>query len=82
MAVHYITVTPVTKLFKPATRAFGDIAIVGSAQDDDIKLSQNEVDTLVQGVTAVDELKKRLRAAYPDSEDIDAFFTAQSITQR
>ena len=80
MAVHYITVTPVTKLFKPATRAFGDIAIVGSAQDDDIKLSQNEVDTLVQGVTAVDELKKRLRAAYPDSEDIDAFFTAQSIT--
>jgi hypothetical protein len=29
MAVRYITVTPVTKLFKPATRAFGDIAIVG-----------------------------------------------------
>jgi len=31
MAVRYITVTPVTKLFKPATRAFGDIAIVGLA---------------------------------------------------
>jgi hypothetical protein len=31
MAVRYITVTPVTKLFKPATRAFGDIAIVGAA---------------------------------------------------
>jgi len=31
MAVRYITVTPVTKLFKPATRAFGDIAIVGTA---------------------------------------------------
>lgn len=29
--VRYITVTPVTKMFKPATRAFGDIAIVGSA---------------------------------------------------
>lgn len=31
MAVRYITVTPITKLFKPATRAFGDIAIVGAA---------------------------------------------------
>jgi hypothetical protein len=31
MAVRYITVTPVTKLFKPATRAFGDIAIVGES---------------------------------------------------
>lgn len=29
MAVRYITVTPITNLFKPATRAFGDIAIVG-----------------------------------------------------
>ena len=33
MAVRYITVTPVTKLFKPATRSFGDIAIVGVALD-------------------------------------------------
>jgi hypothetical protein len=31
MAVRYISVTPVTKLFKPATRAFGDIAVVGAA---------------------------------------------------
>jgi hypothetical protein len=31
MPVRYITVTPVTKLFKPATRAFGDIAVVGGA---------------------------------------------------
>lgn len=31
MTVRYITVTPVTKLFRPATRAFGDIALVGSA---------------------------------------------------
>lgn len=31
MAVRYITVKPVAKLFKPATRAFGDIAIVGAA---------------------------------------------------
>lgn len=31
MAVNYITVTPVAKLFKPATRAFGDIAIIGDA---------------------------------------------------
>lgn len=30
MAVRYITVTPVTNLFKPATRAFGDLAIVGT----------------------------------------------------
>jgi hypothetical protein len=29
MAVRYITVTPVTNLFQPATRAFGNIAIVG-----------------------------------------------------
>lgn len=29
MAVRYITVTPVTNLFKPATRAYGDVAIVG-----------------------------------------------------
>ena len=29
MAVRYITVTPITNLFKPATRAFGDVAIVG-----------------------------------------------------
>jgi hypothetical protein len=34
MAVRYITVTPITKLFKPATRAFGDIAIVGGADID------------------------------------------------
>ncbi len=33
MAVRYITVTPITDLFKPATRAFGDIAIVGAADD-------------------------------------------------
>src|SRR5262249_57096266 len=31
MAVRYITVTPISKLFKPATRAFGDVAIVGAA---------------------------------------------------
>jgi hypothetical protein len=31
MAVRYITVTPVTNMFKPATRSFGDIAIVGEA---------------------------------------------------
>jgi hypothetical protein len=29
MAVRYITVTPITNLFQPATRAFGDVAIVG-----------------------------------------------------
>lgn len=31
MPVRYITVTPVTNMFKPATRSYGDIAIVGSA---------------------------------------------------
>lgn len=30
MPVRYITVTPVTNMFKPAERAFGDIAIVGN----------------------------------------------------
>lgn len=30
MPVRYITVTPITNLFLPATRAFGDIAIVGA----------------------------------------------------
>lgn len=34
MAVRYITVKPVSKLFKPATRAYGDIAIVGTADND------------------------------------------------
>jgi hypothetical protein len=34
MAVRYITVTPVTNLFKPATRSFGDIAIVGAVDPD------------------------------------------------
>lgn len=34
MPVRYITVTPVTKLFKPATRAFGDVAIVGDTDSD------------------------------------------------
>jgi hypothetical protein len=31
MPVRYITVTPITNLFVPATRSFGDIAIVGAA---------------------------------------------------
>jgi hypothetical protein len=31
MTVRYITVTPLANFFKPATRAFGDIAIVGAA---------------------------------------------------
>src|SRR5258707_881812 len=30
MPVKYITVTPITNLFLPATRSFGDIAIVGA----------------------------------------------------
>src|SRR5437870_5685187 len=30
MPVRYITVTPITNLFVPATRSFGDIAIVGA----------------------------------------------------
>ncbi len=34
MAVRYITVTPITNLFKPATRAFGDLAIVGKVDND------------------------------------------------
>ena len=34
MAVRYITVTPITNLFKPATRAFGDVAIVGKVDND------------------------------------------------
>jgi hypothetical protein len=34
MSVRYITVTPVTNLFKPATRSFGDIAIVGATDAD------------------------------------------------
>lgn len=31
MTVRYISVTPITNLFKPAVRAFGDLAIVGAA---------------------------------------------------
>jgi hypothetical protein len=34
MAVRYITVTAVSKLFKPATRSFGDVAIVGTTDSD------------------------------------------------
>lgn len=80
MTVRYITVTPITKLFKPATRAFGDIAIVGAAQNDDIKLTATEVATLTQGVTDVDTLKKKLKSTYPDSEDVDAYFTTNNIS--
>ncbi len=32
MSVRYITVTPVTNMFKPAERAFGDVAIIGTAE--------------------------------------------------
>jgi hypothetical protein len=31
MTVRYITVTPLANFFKPATRAFGDVAVVGGA---------------------------------------------------
>jgi len=31
MPVRYIKVTPITNMFKPATRAFGDVAVVGAA---------------------------------------------------
>jgi hypothetical protein len=34
MSVRYISVTPITNLFKPAVRAFGDVAIVGAADND------------------------------------------------
>ena len=34
MAVRYITVTPITNLFQPAARAFGDVAIVGDCDAD------------------------------------------------
>ncbi|MEI7993342.1 MAG: hypothetical protein WCH01_00430 [Methylococcaceae bacterium] len=80
MTVRYITVTPITKLFKPATRAFGDIAIVGAAQNDDIKLTTTDVTALTQGVSDVDILKKKLRSTYPDSENVEVYFTANSIT--
>jgi len=53
MTVRYITVTPITKLFKPATRAFGDIAIVGAAQNDDIKLTTTDVTALTQKTVAL-----------------------------
>jgi hypothetical protein len=33
MPVKYITVTPLTNLFLPATRSFGDIAIIGAVDD-------------------------------------------------
>ena len=33
MPVRYITVTPIVDLFVPATRSFGDIAIVGAVAD-------------------------------------------------
>lgn len=33
MPVRYITVKPITNMFKPATRAFGDVAVVGAALD-------------------------------------------------
>jgi hypothetical protein len=34
MGVRYITVTPTTNLFVPATRSFGDIAIIGAVASD------------------------------------------------
>lgn len=34
MPVRYITVTPITNMFKPVERAFGDVAIVGGTDND------------------------------------------------
>jgi hypothetical protein len=34
MPVRYITVTPLTNLFKPVERAFGDVAVVGAVDND------------------------------------------------
>jgi hypothetical protein len=34
MPVRYITVTPITNMFKPVERAFGDVAIVGATDND------------------------------------------------
>jgi hypothetical protein len=81
VAVRYITVTPVTKLFKPATRAFGDVAIVGAAQNDDLKLTQTEVDNLVTAdpEPTLDQVKEKLRKTFPASEDVDKFFKDNEI---
>jgi phosphohistidine swiveling domain-containing protein len=67
MTVRYITVTPVSKLFKPATRSFGDIAIVGAADNDAVgpmktpipitnpdSLTYSAKTTLVNAVTTTD----------------------------
>jgi hypothetical protein len=79
MTVRYITVTPVTNLFKPVTRSFGDIAIIGAALAQDVKLTATDVTTITTGVNSVAQLKQKLKSTYPRSEDVDAFFTTNNI---
>jgi hypothetical protein len=62
MAVRYITVTPVTKLFKPATRAFGDIAIVGTANNNAIGPMKTAI-PITNPDTVIYSTKTRLTAA-------------------
>lgn len=79
MPVRYIDVKPVTNLFKPVTRSFGDIAIVGAARVADINLTTDEVAQVTTDVNSVNQLKSKLRSKYPNSEDVDQFFESNSI---
>jgi hypothetical protein len=85
MPVRYITVTPVTNLFKPATRSFGDIAIIGTVQtQDENPLTNEEIDQLTVGLADSDLelLTSKIQSKYSEysKTDIEAFYTAQSIT--
>jgi hypothetical protein len=73
MAVRYITVTPVTKLFKPATRAFGDIAIIGAANNDAIGPMKTPVP-----ITNPDSISYSAKTAL--SAGINAAVTAVPVT--
>ena len=80
MSVRYITVTPVTNLFKPVTRSFGDIAIVGAALAQDITLTSSDITAITSNVSSVTQLKQKLKSTYPRSQNVDDFFRSNSIT--
>jgi hypothetical protein len=86
MTVRYITVTPVTNLFKPVTRAFGDIAIVGAVQNANTEIISGDV-TAITAVfpdesdpNRINKLKQKLKESYPNSEDVDVYFSRNNIT--
>ena len=72
MPVRYIDVTPISRLFVPATRAFGDIAMVGRAAAATIPVSTpriytNPTDAATELGTGVSDLYQAIEMAFKQS---------------